>query len=197
MEEADALAHRAGIMATKMLALGTTDYLRKKHGDAYYVHLISRTAPATSTEEMDQIRSWVATNFADAEIESKTYHGQLRFSVPARSSTSTVVPQELEPPVVDVAKDDTIHHHHHRRHDEHDNGIIRANQNQSSVSTLLNLLERNKDVLGLEYYSISQTTLDQVFLTIIGKHNVEEEHLTSTNRNKEKRSRLMFWRRKG
>ena len=194
MEEADALAHRAGIVATKMLALGTTDYLRKKYGDAYYVHLISRTAPATSMEEMDQIRSWIVTNFADAEIELKTYHGQLRFSVPARSSTSTVVPRELEPSAADVAEDDAIHHRGH--HDEHDNGIIRSTQNQSSVSALFNLLERNKDFLGLEYYSVSQTTLDQVFLTIINKHNIEEENLKS-NTNKKNRSRLMFWRRKG
>ncbi|KAK1079501.1 hypothetical protein LTR48_008098, partial [Friedmanniomyces endolithicus] len=36
MEEADALADRAGIMARKMLALGTSDQLRRKHGDAYH-----------------------------------------------------------------------------------------------------------------------------------------------------------------
>lgn len=40
MEEADALAQRAGIMAKRMLALGPTDVLRKKHGDAYHVRLL-------------------------------------------------------------------------------------------------------------------------------------------------------------
>src|SRR6266536_4543488 len=38
MEEADALADRAGILAKKMLALGSTEYLRRKHGKGYHVH---------------------------------------------------------------------------------------------------------------------------------------------------------------
>src|ERR1700712_4130374 len=44
MEEADALANRAGIMAGRMLALGTTEYLRRKHGDAYHVHIVHSQA---------------------------------------------------------------------------------------------------------------------------------------------------------
>ncbi|KAL8243907.1 hypothetical protein R6Q59_010165 [Mikania micrantha] len=37
MEEADRLCNRAGILATRMLTVGTIDYLKKKHGDRYYV----------------------------------------------------------------------------------------------------------------------------------------------------------------
>ncbi|KAL8826271.1 MAG: hypothetical protein Q9191_003899, partial [Dirinaria sp. TL-2023a] len=88
MEEADALADRAGIMGKKMLALGTSDYLRKKHGDRYHVHLITTTAPHTTATEMDRIRDWIVNSLAGAEVESKTFHGQMRFSVPAHSASS-------------------------------------------------------------------------------------------------------------
>jgi ATP-binding cassette subfamily A (ABC1) protein 3 len=40
---------------------------------------------------------------------------------------------------------------------------------------LVVLLEESKEELGIEYYSVSPTTLDQVFLTVVGRHNVKEE----------------------
>ena len=46
---------------------------------------------------------------------------------------------------------------------------------EGGVSALFTMLERHKKELGFEYYSVSQTTLDQVFLAIVGKHEVEEE----------------------
>jgi len=136
MEEADALAQRAGIMASKMLALGTTAALRKKHGDAYYVHLIHAEAPHTSAEEMERVRQWVLTNVPYAETEDRTYHGQLRFSVPTSGARS--------------------------------GGL--------GISGLFNLLEAHKQALGFAYYSVSPTTLDQVFLNVVNKHNIEEEN---------------------
>lgn len=132
MEEADALAQRAGIMARRMLALGTTAALRKKHGAAYYVHLIHAQAPHTSANEMERVRQWVLTNVPDAVTEDRTYHGQLRFSVPTSS--------------------------------------------RLGISGLFNLMEANKEELGFAYYSVSPTTLDQVFLNVVNKHNVEEEN---------------------
>ena len=48
MEEADALSNRAAILAGKLLALGTSDYLRRKHGDRLhiqYVHSLFARAP--------------------------------------------------------------------------------------------------------------------------------------------------------
>src|SRR2546421_3881647 len=93
MEEADALASRAGIMAGRMLALGTTAHLRRKHGNAYYVHLVHSEAPHTSDEKMQRIRMWITESFPGADIEEKTYHGQMRFSVPARAQQ----PQQQQP----------------------------------------------------------------------------------------------------
>lgn len=175
MEEADALANRAGIMASRMLALGTTDYLRRKHGDAYHVHLVHKAAPHTADVEMEHIRAWVKTEFPGANVEEKTWHGQMRFSVPM-IKTNNSNPQN--PPILlSSSEKDTI-------------GAVDHNSSPppssstgggASISALFTLLERNKHELGFEYYSVSQTTLDQVFLSIVGKHNVEgEDHLGTT-----------------
>ena len=161
MEEADALADRAGIMAKKMLALGTSDFLRKKYGDAYYVHLVHRAAPHTSDEEMQRVRSWVQENIPRAVTEERMFHGQLRFMVP-NSPEQTLA---SKPKAFD--SDDKI-----------DDGSESPVEPPSStgIAALFALLEAHKQELGFEYYSVSQTTLDQVFLNIVGKHNVEEEN---------------------
>jgi ATP-binding cassette subfamily A (ABC1) protein 3 len=84
MEECSALASRAGILAKRMLALGTTEQLRRKYGDKYLVHIVLSSAPHSSTAEMDAVKSWVATSFPSAELEPRIFGGQLRFSIPAQ-----------------------------------------------------------------------------------------------------------------
>ncbi|KAF7717435.1 Uncharacterized protein PECH_000926 [Penicillium ucsense] len=172
MEEADALASRAGIMAKRMLALGTTDYLRAKHGNMYHVHLVHTQAPHTSDEEMARIRDWVQTTFAGAVIEQKFYHGQLRFSVPAvsaRKSCGSVDSREdgIEP----ISATDSS--------GGHANTSL-VSQGNGQIGELFRRLEEVKQDLGIMYYSVSQTTLDQVFLKIVGDHQVEEENSQSS-----------------
>ncbi|KAL0934185.1 ABC transporter [Colletotrichum truncatum] len=152
MEEADALASRAGILAKRMLALGTTDNLRRRFGDALHVHLISKTAPHTTPDETERLRSWVKSTFPGAEVEEKTYHGQMRFSVPA----SEVLGAFGGPKTKDITRAD-------------------QDVSSSAVGQLAVMLEEQREVLGIMHYSVSPTTLDQVFLTIVGKHNVKEE----------------------
>ncbi|KAI1846046.1 hypothetical protein JX265_000970 [Neoarthrinium moseri] len=139
MEEADALADRAGILAKRMLAMGTTENLRQRFGDALHVHLVSKTAPHSTPEEMEQVRQWVLSAYPSAQVEEKTYHGQMRFSVPA-------------------------------------NEVVGSEKERSPVGQLIVVLEEQKERLGIEHYSVSPTTLDQVFLTIVGQHNVQEEN---------------------
>lgn len=146
MEEADALANRAGIMSGRMLALGTTDYLRRKHGDAYYVHIVHKNSPHTADEDMERIRGWILERMPGARVEEKTYHGQLRFE----TSTSAQL----------ISDKSTAGSH---------------STNATSISELFSALESAKIELGIEHYSISRATLDQVFLNIVGKHNVSEE----------------------
>jgi ABC-type multidrug transport system ATPase subunit len=180
MEEADALANRAGIMASRMLALGTTDYLRRKHGNNYHCHLVTATAPHTSPAEMANLREWILEHLPAAKIDDKTYHGQMRFSVPAQE---VVAPEEIdEGAVARLKQDDDISEVEVMQ--PKDSG---SKGKKGGISTLFTLLEENKGKLGLQYYSVSQTTLDQVFLSIVGKHHVEEE-----NYREEKKSR--WWK---
>ncbi|KAK0629092.1 hypothetical protein B0T17DRAFT_589023 [Bombardia bombarda] len=148
MEEADALAGRAGILAKRMLAMGTTDQLRRRFGDALHVHLVCRGAPRTTDEDVGRVREWVVKAFPGARVEEKTYHGQMRFSVPAGGVGGGV----------GVGGGDEISH-----------------QQPSAIGRLVVLLEEKKEELGIEHYSVSPTTLDQVFLTVVGRHNVREE----------------------
>ncbi|KAM0439998.1 hypothetical protein ACHAPT_001100 [Fusarium lateritium] len=153
MEEADALAGRAGILARRMLAVGSPDDLRHRFGDALHIHLVSTGAPRTSQEEMFRIINWIRQTLPSAEVEEKTYHGQIRFSVGASqviAATSGLDAQEIEKSGKDVS--------------------------QSAIGHLVVLLEENKRQLGVGHYSVSPTTLDQVFLTIVGRHNVKEEN---------------------
>ena len=203
MEEADALASRAGIMSKRMLAMGTTDSLRHKFGDIYHVHFVTTTAPHTPAAGMERIRAWIMEHIPSATIEEKTYYGQMRFAVPARSrpeasrpggsaevnektkidvvdqiqelspisTTGSVAPQHerTKPEVVDEIKEVSPSNAY----------VNTANSNKKgNISALFNLLETNKEFLGLEYYSVSQTTLDQVFLKIVGQHQIEEEGYT-------------------
>ena len=146
MEEADRLCQRAGIMARKMLAIGTSDYLRKKHGNRYHVHILLDSAPHTTDEESRKVQEWIAEQFPAATIDEKAFHGQIRFSVPAEE-------------------------------DEKDE--IRPAKDAGPIARLFRKLEDNKTNVGFQYYSVSQTTLDEVFLTIVGNHNVQEENYAS------------------
>ncbi|KAL6866739.1 P-loop containing nucleoside triphosphate hydrolase protein [Trichoderma novae-zelandiae] len=151
MEEADALASRAGIMARRMLALGSTDKLRHRFGDTLHVHLVAKTAPHSSAAEMDALRAWVLNSFPGATVEHETFHGQVRFSMP-----SSAVPLPLPA------------------------GGGPADASESARGRLLVMLEEQKGYLGVAHYSVSPTTLNEVFLNIVGKHDVQEEGYNNT-----------------
>lgn len=75
------------------------------------------------------------------------WNGQLRFNIPSRH------------PVVEVGDGEEV-----------------ENEGETSVGSIVELLEENIKALGLEFYSVSVSTLDEVFLKVVGKHGVEEEN---------------------
>lgn len=173
MEEADALAGRAGILARRMLAMGTVDNLRERFGDALHVHLVSRSAPHSTPEEMERVRRWVLGAYPGARVEDKTYHGQMRFSVPAsdvvQGPGAGAGASSGDFPTADRGGD--------------------LQRERSAIGQLIILLEQQKESLGIEHYSVTPTTLDQVFLTIVGQHNVKEE-------NYDEKAKKTWWKRK-
>lgn len=174
MEEADRLCQRAGIMAKRMLAIGTSDYLRKKHGDRYYVHVLLNSAPHTSIDEAERVRQWVLRTFDGAETDARAFYGQVRFSVPIRS-------QEKGDGAAAAQNEDSIRPF-----------PIPETAGKSGIATLFSTLEDSKEEVGFEYYSVSQTSLDQVFLSIVGKHNVMEENYEAHAR---ERKRWWQWKK--
>ncbi|KAF1846607.1 uncharacterized protein K460DRAFT_395964 [Cucurbitaria berberidis CBS 394.84] len=54
--------------------------------------------------------------------------------------------------------------------------LLTTHSMEEAVGKLFVLLEENKESLGLEYYSVSPSTFDEVFLRVMEKHNVDEEN---------------------
>jgi ATP-binding cassette, subfamily A (ABC1), member 3 len=155
MEEADTLANRAAIISKRLLAVGTTQALRKKYSNVYYIQLLLKTAPYSTLEEMAAIGAWVRASFPGAAMERETLGGQIRFTVPGSA------------PVVA---------------DGNGNGVgvtggdVAARTNP--IVGLIEMLEREKEDQGIEYYSIGGATLERVFLSVVRENNVLEEDET-------------------
>jgi ABC-type multidrug transport system ATPase subunit len=172
MEEADALAGRAGILAKRMLAMGSVDQLRRRFGDRLYVHLVCRGAPRTSEQDVQRVVEWVRRVFGgSADVEEKTYHGQLRFSIPASlvlgggGEGQKQIEDEDEDEITTTSSLAGV-------------GGGKGSpppSSSSAIGRLVVLLEENRAALGVEHFSVSPTTLDQVFLTVVGQHNIKEE----------------------
>ena len=109
---------------------------------------------------MQHIVDWVRTTFPSAKVEDNTYHGQMRFSVSAADvlrARRTTTSDEITKRGGGGADDAEA-------------------LSRSAIGNLAVILEEHKDMLGVGHYSVSPTTLDQVFLTIVGQHNVKEEN---------------------
>ncbi|KAI0974591.1 hypothetical protein F4678DRAFT_423275 [Xylaria arbuscula] len=148
MEEADALATRAAIIARRLLAIGTTEALRKTHSNEYHVHLILQSAPLSTTEEMADVAAWVRDTFPGIKFEGENLGGQVRFIVPADSE----VPAHTER-IKNSAGGNT----------------------QSFTRYLIETLETHKEQLGLDCYSISAATMESVFLRVVKESDAEED----------------------
>lgn len=96
MEEADALADRIGIVSSRMLALGPREDLKRRAGDAFHIHLVARSAPRTTHEELQTMKDWIDETFEDAKISRETQGGQIRFEVPAEGHTLVGLIRKLE-----------------------------------------------------------------------------------------------------
>jgi ATP-binding cassette subfamily A (ABC1) protein 3 len=159
MEEADKLATRVGIMKRKMLALGTVGALGEQYGDAWVVQLVLKSAPDTTEAEMESVQEWVRQRM-DQWGSRGGGHGQLRFKVLKVASGAADVP----PHVFDEGKQIEAQVH----------DVDAEVPDLNSIPGLITLLESNRQQLALEYYSVSPTTLDEVFLRVVGEEEDEE-----------------------
>ncbi|KAF2266241.1 nod factor export ATP-binding protein I [Lojkania enalia] len=170
MEEADKLATRVGIMKRKMLAVGSVGELGDKFGDAWVVQLVLKSAPKTTEEEMRAVRNWVAQRIPGVQIErwgSKGGgHGQLRFRVLKSGADSSVSTEKNGVPMDHIQEVGTT---------SQAPMPAEARDEVGGIPGLIQLLEGHREELGLEYYSVSPTTLDEVFLRVVGEEDIEEK----------------------
>ncbi|KAH6618153.1 hypothetical protein B0J18DRAFT_483337 [Chaetomium sp. MPI-SDFR-AT-0129] len=216
---------KVGILAGRMLAVGGVEELRGRYGgggnraqggkgesengegekgtkgERVYVHLVCKGAPRTSEEEVARVKEWVLAVWPGAEVEEKTYHGQMRFWVdaggsprPTSDSISDTTPGlalSLPDPISDPVSESSSRAGSSPgpkpgtatgSDTETDTMIPSAaeeiqgeRKSKTSIGPIVLLLEANKHRLGIEHYSVSPATLDQVFLTVVGEHNVREE----------------------
>lgn len=174
MEEASALSDRVGILARRMLALGTTPSLRRAYGDVYHVHLVHERGARITDAEARRILDWVAREIPGAGTGSASggssnhrvtmLHGQFRFVVPKTTMRSKDQGAGVEERPNVAGEEGQI--------------FDRPNPGQREVNTaglLLERLERDKQDLGIKYYTFSEATLEDVFLNVVGEQGVVED----------------------
>ena len=149
--------------------------------------LLMKSAPHTSNDEVERVRTWVSSTFPEAVVDEKNFHGQIRFNVPAKSSAQLTEPRTSL--IKDVDEPDSI-----SGVDSKSQFQTPQIQSKSPIASLFATLEANKQEVGYEYYSVGQTTLDQVFLSIVGKHAVEEEGYEAERKAIEGTKRKSFWK---
>ena len=153
MEEANALATRAAIMSKRLLAIGSIRGLRRKYSNEYHVHLILKTAPLSTAEEMQEVAAWASKVFKGARSEGKNLGGQIRFIIPAEESTSS----RLE-----VEEGQTCE-------------VSPVEKSSSTFGDLIETLERHKEELGIDFYSVGAATMERVFMSVVRENQVAEE----------------------
>ncbi|OHW97887.1 ATP-binding cassette sub-family a member 9 [Colletotrichum incanum] len=88
MEEADELATRVAIMSKRILAIGTSQDLRKRYSNVYDVHLVLGTAPGSTLTEIQNVETWVRQIFPEVSFDTVNLGGQVRFVMPVGTGVS-------------------------------------------------------------------------------------------------------------
>lgn len=96
MEEADALASRAAIVARKMLAIGTTQELRTRFSSAYHVSILLASGANSTHEEMESVFKFILRCIKTVQLEREMLRGQIRFTMPANDPDRPSKPNVVE-----------------------------------------------------------------------------------------------------
>jgi ATP-binding cassette subfamily A (ABC1) protein 3 len=134
---------------------------------------VLKSAPATSTEEMNSVKQWVSSRIPGVQMDkwgSKDGgHGQLRFKVLKAASS---------PPATSSPSTKSLEMTDRTSHNVHD---LERTTSLGGIPGLIQLLESNRAEIGLEYYSVSPTTLDEVFLRVVGEEDEDDKPKRKAN----------------
>lgn len=76
------LATRVAILSKRILAAGTIQDLRNRHGNSYDVHLVLKTSPSSTQQEVQTVEGWIRQTFPSVHFRGLSLGGQFRFSIP-------------------------------------------------------------------------------------------------------------------
>ncbi|KAL8919554.1 MAG: hypothetical protein Q9208_006746 [Pyrenodesmia sp. 3 TL-2023] len=169
MEEASTLSDRTAIIDQGLLTVDTTSGLTKRHGAGFYhVHIVLANGPASTAEEMQNVRNWVATSFNGATIHDRLFpdsRGQLRFQI-TTTNASSAASSEPSSRSEGLGPEDELKSWGHAAAAE---GGLSATAGDQLVA-MLDALESAKERLRIGYYTIGQATLEDVFLDVISRN---------------------------
>jgi ATP-binding cassette, subfamily A (ABC1), member 3 len=147
-------------MRGEMLAVGTKAELIRRFGDRFHVHLMMKSQFVGDAAREAAVRRWIESNsnLEGAVVEREMLHGQLRFWIPRRRRRRTMGRG---------ASDESPTGGTHVRGDGR-----QERGEEGTLVTVFRELEAHKLALGIEYYSVVQTNLEDVFLNVVG----QDEH---------------------
>ncbi|KAM3439997.1 hypothetical protein NHJ13734_003494 [Beauveria thailandica] len=149
MEEADALADRAVILATRVLDIGTTQDLRSRYGTQSHINVQLASAPHTAEDEMHRVWARIRQGVPSAALERDMSRGQIRFTVPLHKS--------------------------HNGGGGAGAGVGGSNDSSLTVIQITEFLENFKQELGIAHFNVGGATLEGAFLNIIQANNFQED----------------------
>ncbi|KAL8833631.1 MAG: hypothetical protein Q9176_007899 [Flavoplaca citrina] len=181
MEEASTLSDRTAIVDQRLLTIDTTSELTKRHGAGFYhVHIVLANGPASTPEEMQKVRDWVARSFQGATMHDRLFpdsRGQLRFQITTTANQVPILPSNK--PSSSSAESASADNELEKSGTDTDSiGIALTTTDNDPVKTaasdqlitMLDTLESAKERLGIGYYTIGQATLEDVFLDVISRN---------------------------
>lgn len=152
MEECEALCTKLGIMVYgQFQCFGNIQHLKSKYGKGYSLILKCRTDTIENNEK---------------QAENTKTNVEL-----VENFISTRIPNS-------VLKDKQLTTLHYQI--LFDESSSNTRKQELSIAEIFNLIESNKDSLNLETYSLSQTTLEQIFLTFANNSKYLAQAQTSS-----------------
>jgi ABC-type multidrug transport system ATPase subunit len=153
MEESEALCTNLGIMVNGQFeCFGNIQHLKHKYGKGYSLIIKCKT-----DLEQDQRQTDYYVNYIERFIQSNIPNAFLKDKQQQTLFYQIIVEDEQQ---LEVKKPEKV-----TSRDGNNNNQAAA----LSIAKIFTLIETNKEALNIETYSLSQTTLEQVFLSFARK----------------------------
>lgn len=165
MDETEALCTNIGIMVNgELKCLGSLQNLKSKYGEGYTLMVklaLDSTSSANATTSTNNVGN--SLTIANASLAEDT---QNRDKI---DSFINFILQSIESSELKENRDGYVNIHI-------------SNKSNNILSTIFSIIEKNKETYNIEYYFVTQTKLEQIFLNFASKQIDPESRLTQNSR---------------